>query len=87
MERNDITVERFNINQIRRTSRAPIICVYNSPEDYPGKFVARLWDLDKPTRYIAVAETLEAIREIIPDGMIRFSRDERDSHCIVESWI
>lgn len=87
MERNDITVERFNLNQIRRTSRAPIICVYSSPEDYPGKFVARLWDLNKPTRYIAVAETLEAIREIIPEGMIRFSRDERDSPCIVESWI
>lgn len=87
MERNDITVERFNLNQIRRTSRAPIICVYNSPADYPEKFVARLWDLDKPTRYIAVAETLEEIRETIPEDMIRFCRDERDDPCIVESWI
>ena len=52
MERNDITVERFNLAQIRRTVKAPIICVYKSPADYPGQFVARLWDLDKPTRYI-----------------------------------
>ena len=50
MERNDITVERFNGAQIRRTVKAPIVCVYNGPTDYPGQFVARLWDLDKPTR-------------------------------------
>lgn len=87
MERNDIIVERFNLNQIQRTARAPIICIYNSPADYPGKFVARLWDLDKPTRCIGVAETLDAIRELIPDGMIRFRRDQNDDPCIVESWI
>lgn len=28
MERNDITVERFNLAQIRRTVKAPIICVW-----------------------------------------------------------
>ena len=87
MERSDITVERFNLGQIRRTVKAPIICVYNSPADYPSQFVARLWDLDKPTRYVAVAGTLEAIREAIPDDLIRFRRDQSDDPCIVESWI
>ena len=79
MERNDITVERFNGAQIRRTVKAPIVCVYNGPTDYPGQFVARLWDLDKPTRYIVVAA--------IPEDMIRFHRDQSDDPCIVESWI
>lgn len=87
MEWNDIIVERFNLGQIRRTVKAPIICIYNSPTDYPDKFVARLWDLDKPTRHIAVAETLDTIREAIPEGMIRFHRDQNDDPCIVESWI
>jgi len=87
MERNDIIVERFNLGQIRRTVKAPIICIYDSPADYPNQFAARLWDLDKPTRYIAVAETLDAIRKSIPEGMIRFHRDQNDDPCIVESWI
>lgn len=87
MEWNDITVERFNLAQIRRTVKAPIICVYNGPTDYPGQFVARLWDLDKPTRYIVVADTLEAVRAAIPEDMIRFHRDQSDDPCIVESWI
>ncbi len=87
MERNDITVERFNGAQIQRTVKAPIICVYNGPTDYPGQFVARLWDLDKPTRYIVVADTLEAVRAAIPEDMIRFHRDQSDDPCIVESWI
>ena len=87
MERNDITVERFNLAQIRRTVKAPIICVYKSPADYPGQFVARLWDLDRPTRYIAVAGTLEEIRATIPEDPIRLRRDQSDDPCIVESWI
>lgn len=87
MERNDITVERFNLAQIRRTVKAPIICVYKSPADYPDQFVARLWDLDRPTRYIAVAGTLEEIRATIPEDLIRFRRDQSDDPCIVESWI
>ena len=87
MERNDITVERFNLAQIRHTVKAPIICVYKSPADYPGQFVARLWDLDKPTRDIAVAGTLEDIRAAIPEDLIRFRRDQSDDPCIVESWI
>lgn len=87
MERSDITVEQFNLAQIRRTVKAPIICIYESPADYPGQFVARLWDLDKPTRYIVVADMLEAVRAAIPEDMIRFRRDQNDDPCIVESWI
>lgn len=87
MECNDIIVERFDIKRIRRIAKAPLICIYISPEDYPRKFVARLWDLDEATRYIAVAETLDAIRGSIPEGMIRFCRDQNDPPCIVETWI
>lgn len=87
MERNDIAVERFNLGQIRRITKCPIICIYENPADYPVQFVARLWDLDRPTRYMATAATLEAIRDIIPEDMNRFRRDECDDPCIVESWI
>ena len=87
MEKNDIIVKQFNLNQIRRTVKAAIICIYNSPVDYPEKFVARLWDLDKPTRYVGVAETLDTIRELIPKNMVCFRRDQNDDPCIVEIWI
>lgn len=87
MERNDIIVERFSLDQIRRITSFPLICIYNSPADYPGCFAARLWDINKPTRYIAVAETLSGIRDVIPNEMIPFRRDQRDDPCIVETWI
>lgn len=87
MEWDNKILERFDAAQIRRASRVPIICIYDSPEDYPGKFVARLWDLDKATPYIVIAPTLDAIRGAIPAGMMNFPRSPEDAPCIVESWI
>ena len=30
----------------------PVVVIYNSPEDYKGYFVARIWDMDKPTNML-----------------------------------
>ena len=88
MERESIVLERFDAKHIRRAAaRLPIICIYDSPEDYPGQFVARLWDVDKPTPYITIAPTLEAIRETIPAGMMKIVRSPEDVPCIIETWI
>lgn len=32
----------------------PMIVVYKSPRDFPGKYVARLFRLDKPTNVVVV---------------------------------
>ncbi len=87
MEASDKIIEQFDFSRIGHFNKMPLICIYDSPEDYPGQFVARLWDLDKPTRYVAVAASLDDIRRTLPDHMVPFQRDQRDDPCIVEVWI
>lgn len=70
--------------------KQPIICVYGFPQDYPDKFVARIFDGTKPTNVAIVRGTVEEIREDIiksfPDK-IPFARCREDCKSIVESWI
>jgi len=83
----DRIVKSFDISRLIKIAKLPLICVYNSPSDYPGKFVARLWDVDKPTNIVAVAESLEEIREAKPPEMIIMERQPNDDPVIVETWI
>lgn len=85
MEKKDFIVDMFDLERVSVVF--PIICIYNSPDDYPGKFVARLWNIDKPTRIIAVADTVEAIRDKKPDGMVTIPRHPDESSVIVETWV
>lgn len=78
----------FDYTRISRAvKKIPMICVYDHPADYPGKYVARLWDGNEPTRFIALADTIENIRKIIPPNMMRVLRAQQDDPCIVEIWI
>jgi hypothetical protein len=61
--------------------------VYKHPLDYPDKFVARRWLLDKWTPDVIVADTLEELREKLPRGLYNLGRDSRDEPQIVETWI
>ena len=61
--------------------------VYKHPRDYPDKFVARKFVLDKPTSEILIGNTLEEIRTLLPKGLTRMERDENDKPVIVETWI
>lgn len=83
----DRQVHHFSYEHISKVTRMPLITVYNSPTDYPGKFVARLWDIDKPTAFVATADTLDELRDSIPDAMHRLDRRQDDDPCIVEVWI
>jgi hypothetical protein len=64
----------------------PLITVYRNPSDFKGKFVARLFDLEKPTEYVIVKDTLEEVRAVIPPHFSRFARFEEDDPVIVEVW-
>jgi len=86
MGRSDTILERFNAADVRRVVGG-IICIYNSPKDYPGMYVARLFELTKPTKYVVTAQSLEEIRAAIPAEMLCFGRDKADDPCIVETWI
>lgn len=61
--------------------------IYNSPDDYPGEYVARAWLLDHPTSYMVRGTTLEDVRRQLPYGLTRIARDETDDPCIVETWL
>lgn len=65
----------------------PIITVYDKPLDYPTKFVARLYDLQKATEFAVIADSLEEIRKTIPGWMVKMDRDMSDVKSIVEIYI
>lgn len=61
--------------------------IYEHPKDYPDKFVARKWILDKPTSEIVLGNTIEEARLGIPKGLTRFLPEKEDDIVIVEIWI
>jgi hypothetical protein len=66
--------------------------VYNSPKDFPGKYVVREWTIvrgsDKPVACADARafETLEEARRGIPGGMVKIPRHPKDDVVIVEVW-
>lgn len=68
----------------------PMWVIYESPKDYPGKFVVRLWESlprPEPRRLIGVSENLEEARKLVPPGAYRLVRQPEDDPVIVETWI
>ena len=69
----------------------PGIVVYNSPKDFKGVYVCRLFEMSisAATDTIIIRRTLEECREdIYKSGFdIRIPRDEMDVRSIVETWI
>lgn len=65
----------------------PMIAIYRNPKDFPGAYVARLWELDKPTDFVMIADTLPKIREGIPGNFARINRSLEDDPVIVETWV
>ena len=69
-----------------------LIVVYESPDDYPGVYVARLFDVSKgagvvPQNIVAIKPSLDEIRKLKPRQMIARPRDAGDGACIVEMWM
>ncbi len=86
--RTSIVVDSFIELPLKQLCHVPIIVVYNSPSDFPGKYVARLWDIyKKATAYAMVAATLESIHMGIPVMMTRLGPAATDDPVIVETWL
>ncbi len=69
--------------------RVPFIAVYQSPEDFPGRYVARIFELDKPTDTVIVKKTLPELQEEIQahTGKTFIPRESGDVPCLVGVWI
>ena len=66
----------------------PMIAVYRNPADYPGWFVARVFDHGQPLNIHIRRRRIEEIRaDIIKTfpGMIPFAPGAEDDSCIVET--
>jgi len=67
--------------------------IYESPPDYPGKFVARLFIVrqgdpePRATGDMAIAQSLESVRTMLPWGLALVPRSEGDDPAIVETWL
>lgn len=86
--KNDIVLDSFRNRKLNLLVKVPIIAVYKSPKDYPGMYVARLWDInEKPTKYIVVDRKISNIRKAIPTYMTRIDRHPIEDKVIVESYI
>jgi hypothetical protein len=65
--------------------------IYFNPSDFPNEYVARLFELDQPTKTILIAPDIEELRvkiqKISNHELVRINRSENDHRSIVESWI
>lgn len=61
--------------------------IYASPTDYPGKFVARRFEMDRPTSEVILADTLDEVRSLLPRGLTCIGRSSYDEPQIVETWL
>lgn len=67
----------------------PCIAVYNSPEDFPGRSVARVFDLDKPTDTVIVRDNpIEIAADIRRyTGMAFIPRMQEDVPSLIGVWM
>lgn len=83
----DIIIDNFTEDHLESVE-FPIIAIYESPKDFPGKYVARLWEIGaKPTQYIVIKESLEKLRNCMPKDIVRIERQQQEDPVIVETWL
>lgn len=68
-------------------AEAGIIVLYKNPSDYPDKFVARIFNSDNPTQYIALADTYEEIMGKMPANTVLLERTEKDDPVIIGAFV
>ncbi len=84
---DDIYLARFDYEELTEQAAIPVIIVTENQDDYPRRYVARLWDMSVPTstQYMALEDTLEELRKTVPAEMSRLPAAPDDS--IVEAWL
>ena len=84
---DDIYLARVDYEELTEQAAIPVIIVTANQDDYPRRYVARLWDMSVPTstQYMALEDTLEELRKTIPAEMSRLPAAPDDS--IVEAWL
>jgi len=72
---------------MKNNKKIDVWVIYKHPIDFPDKFVARKWVLDKPTNEVVIGNNLEEVRLGLPKGLTKFQPDETDDKHIIENWL
>lgn len=69
--------------------KMPLIAVYKHPDDFPDHYVARVFDMDKPTDTVIIKSSLSEIQEDIRTNaaMIFILRGAEDVRSLVGVWV
>lgn len=71
----------------------PIIAIYGpKTKEYPGKYVARLFDTEKPMNAVMLERSLDDLQEkleedILMMGLVWIPRDKNDDPNIIGTYI
>ena len=83
----DIRAE--SINEIHLEAfQGLYIAEYHSAEEYPGKYVARIYAKGKPTNIVVIKDTQEELEEELSQtGMTIFSPGAEDMPQLIGVWM
>jgi hypothetical protein len=62
--------------------------IYDHPRDQPEFYVARRWELDRPTSDTLLDRDIENLRDKMQAlGLVKLMRHPEDDPVIMETWI
>lgn len=69
--------------------KLPMVAVYEKPLDFPDKYIARVFDCEKPTNVIIIRDSLQACQEDIKVAgfLVCMERSLNDALSVVETWM
>lgn len=83
-----IVTDFHGVNWHEKCKLFPCFVVYRRPKDFKRhNFVVRIFDGNRPLRLLTVGDTLESVRETIPNGFLRVPASKTDDHTVVETWL
>lgn len=56
-------------------------------KDYPAKYAARRWVRGAATDTVVSAASLNAVRALLPAGVVHVEASQQDNPAIIESWL
>lgn len=78
-------------DEYRGRNMLVMITLFWSPEDYPERFVARMFTVSNgaalATPYVVLGDSREEVEKGLPSGMVALHRDSSDHPSIVCTWI
>ena len=68
--------------------KLPMIVIYEKPLDFPDKYIARVFECEKPTNTLIIRDSLQECRDDITAAgfLVGMERSENDALSVVETW-